>query len=350
MPVASAHEVYVLNSTIVQEDLGNASTMVFQETFNNPSQAIIIWGFIAAILIGTIIVIYLTHTKWALHLEKNFDFIRPYAALIIRLGLAISLIFGALNHNLYGPEIVIANSFAGASHGIFLIPYGDVITVLEFAVGIFILFGLFTRLAGLAGGIIYLFAATHLGLYALNYINYFGETLVIIIEGATLFSIDTLLRKKTRHPLKEHVSKLHDWLMNFGERYTFPIVRISFGIALLYAAISLKFLHSLLTFDVVRDYHLGWGLNPATFTVLFGIAELVMALFILLGILLREATAATTIALVSSILFFGEDVWPHILLLALCIGIFMHGEDTFCLTDWLYKKERDAVDVVEGKN
>jgi uncharacterized membrane protein YphA (DoxX/SURF4 family) len=343
---AAAHEVYVLPTNVTKVGLQIYSFDILERALSTSHDRTIIYTLLGSIIALIAIFTYLTHTRWAEHLSRNFQAVRPYAAFVIRIGFAISLIMGAMNHNLFGPEIAVNEASVGGYSMIFL-HYGSFIQYASFFAGILILFGLFTRLAGLVGILIYILAFLDVGHYMINYINYFGEAVVMAVEGGGVLALDIILKKK-RHYFREHFNRLYSRLEEWGSRYSFPIFRMTFGFALLYAAISVKFLHSIVTYNVVVTYNLNKGvIGPELFTLIFGILEVTIALMVIFGVLVREATIATAFVLTSSILYFGEIVWPHIILGALCIGIFLHGDDRLCISNWLYRGEKAAIGEIK---
>lgn len=42
-------------------------------------------------------------------------------------------------------------------------------------------------------------------------------------------------------------------------------------------------------------------------------------------------------------MFFGESVWPHIVLFGTAFGMFVHGYDKYTLERVLYKKDHEPI-------
>ncbi len=150
----------------------------------------------------------------------------------------------------------------------------------------------------------------------LGYANYLGELILFVILGGQWFP------------------KL--------EKYAFLILRICFGASLIFASFYAKFIHSNLALQTVNDYHLTDYFHfPPLFLVLGAFCvEALIGLCLALGLEIRFMTLLFTFFLTLSILFFGESVWPHLILFGVNIALFCHGYDKYTLESKFFQRRR----------
>jgi uncharacterized membrane protein YphA (DoxX/SURF4 family) len=327
MGSVAAHEVYVLDSTTLHSSFGVHGINVF-DALNDPGA--FRWFVIGASIavLGFIFLSYVLHTKLSAKLDKHFATLRQYAHLIIRVGLGVSFAWGAYHNSIFGPEIPLHT-----------IPGGMLWKPVLFMAGLMLIFGAFTRIAAFIALIAFATVASTRGIYMMNYLNYFGEIVVLLLERGVLFSVDEYVQWKSElfhHKLPHWITTLERW----GEKYSFPIIRITFGIALIWAALTVKIFYPAVSLEVLHAYSLD---AKVAFTALFvvlvaGIIEIVLGLVLVTGILYRPTLVILVFFVGYSVWFFGEDVWPHAILVALSIGLFLHGKDRLSLEDWFFKK------------
>jgi uncharacterized membrane protein YphA (DoxX/SURF4 family) len=323
LPLVAAHEVYVLNSTTISSGLAVEGINVVESLRDSNNQFLFIAGTISTLAL-VLYLLHMTHTRLSRKLETMFHLVRPYAHLVIRIGLGIALAWGAVSGAIFGPEIPLES-----------LPGGMIWKPILFVVGIMLVFGLWTRLAALTALVAWITVASSRGIYSLNYINYLGEIAVLLLERGTLYSLDEYYR----WPSHIFHTKLPLWiekLEKLGERYTFPIIRITFGLAVIYAAVSIKVLHPQLSLSVLNEFNLFTSFTALFVVFAAAIIEIAVGVLILLGILIRPVMIIFLFLMTYSIVLFGEAVWPHVILIALAIGLLLHGEDEWCLEDGLY--------------
>ncbi len=307
IPSVSAHEVYVLKSGEVQ----NALTA----TSPNPLTAIsgqlglfIFSGVVIALLMLVVLAI-----SFNARVERVFNpiliRIKEFAPLIGRLTLGSALLASGYYQASFGPEL----------------PIGPNLSLLLLILGGLILAGCLTRIAALLSMIIFAMSVWQYHWYMLTYLNYFGEMFLFLILGGGLWSLDRHIEGLQK------VENIFAGFAQFFERYSFLILRICFGTALLFASFYAKFLHSNLALDTVNDYHLT---NYFSFTPLFLVLgafliEAIFGLCFFFGVQIRFMAIAFTFFLTLSILFFGEAVWPHIILFGVNFALFAHGYDKY---------------------
>jgi hypothetical protein len=117
-----------------------------------------------------------------------------------------------------------------------------------------------------------------------------------------------------------------------------PVARLLFGFSLLYTAISVKFMDTALSLDVVNQYHLTrfFPFAPLFVVLGAGLIELAVSLLYMAGLLQRFTTVIFLGFMGASLLFFKESVWPHYLLIALAVGIFLHEPDKWAADRYLF--------------
>lgn len=320
--LAFAHEVYVLDETTVLRDLQMPSLQVFAIIYNNAGQ-FFVWGFLAFWIILTVFSISISKT-----VEKKIDPLlmplKRYAPLVARITLGLAMTFSGLHASIFGPELSMSR---------FLPPDAVVpLSVLLIVLGMLITVGLLTRIACLILMAGYVYMWLYFGTYMFTYINYFGEMMITLILGNRMLALDSLIHKS-------YPSQLHN-LLKWVEGHAFLIMRVAFGISLIFASVYAKFLHAQLAIDTVVEYHLTkYFPFPPEFIVLGAfVIEVLLGLFILLGIEVRFASLFLLFFLGLSMLYFGEAVWPHVVLAGGAIAIFMNGYDRYTLQWGLMRK------------
>jgi hypothetical protein len=326
--VASAHEAYVLDKDVFQAGLQKTSLDAFGALSrgDNLHTFLVISLAVAVCLVLNFI---LRHSRLGHTIDNGFERLAPFGPLIIRISIAISFFFSAWTMSWLGPELSLA-----------ALPLAHVLQVALFAVSIMLFFGFLTELAALVALLIFSVAAVQFGWYLMTYFNYFGEIIALLLFGGHRFSADRLLFG-WRH-----------WWPRLA-RYETAIIRVTYGVALIYAAITIKLLHPILTETVVVNYHLTqfhWLFPSDPLLIVFGgaLAEMTIGLFILLGFEMRLTILVSLFYITLSLLYFGEAVWPHLLLYGISLNLLFEPE-TFTLDDffdthplWLRRK-RDAL-------
>lgn len=117
-------------------------------------------------------------------------------------------------------------------------------------------------------------------------------------------------------------------------------MRVLFGVALIYTSFYAKILHSDLALLTVQKYDLTRYLHFEPHFLVVGAAcvEIVIGLFFVLGIEIRFTSLFLLFWLTQSLLFFGEVVWPHIILIGIPIAFFFYGYDKYSIEGHFFKK------------
>ncbi len=322
IPVHFAHEVYVLTQDKI--DAGQKSTEVGIWKALHNTHNIELFIFFAALICGTLaLAAYLKHRGTFDKLGSRLDKGSNWAITLIRIAFGASLIVSATNNALYGPELPL-RSFAG----------GNVIRIILLVAGTALLVGAATRVFAIVAGAVWFYALLLKGPYMFTYSNYIGEAIALVFLPLTALSIDNLLVK----------AKLLKKRKFAYAEYSFPVARVLFAFSLLYTALTIKFTHTQLTLDVVNDFHLTryFPFEPLFIVLGAALIEVLVAVAFMAGLLQRFTTVIFLFVMTLSLLFFKESVWPHYLLIALGIGMFIHKPDKFTLDSKLFvhKKKR----------
>ncbi|HRH94108.1 MAG TPA: DoxX family membrane protein, partial [Candidatus Peribacteria bacterium] len=276
-----------------------------------------LWMFIS--LLTVFIVFFVSISRFA---ERKLDPVlvkmKHYAPAVSRMTVGLSFLAGAYYQASYGPELPMAPAFGA---------YTPVaVGVLAF-IGVLIIAGLWTRFAAAVAFCFYFYAVYRNGAYMLTYTNYLGELIVLLLIGGHKLTVSG-----APHPRMEALSEKL-------KPYSFFILRVFFGIALIYTSMYAKFQHSTLAFDVVEKYHMTsfFPFEAHFFVLGAGIIEIVIGMFFVLGIEIRFTALFFLFWLTSSLIFFGESVWPHIVLMGIPVALLMHGYDKFSLEGRFFK-------------
>lgn len=318
IPKILAHEVYVLNKTLVTSDETNHSINIWHALNSGRTWLL----FIAcALTIGSLfaLALYLKSRPYFKKLGHQIDKSAILAPDIIRIAFGASLLFSASHGALYGPELPL-HSIIG----------GNLILALLWVSGTGLVLGLWSRIWALLMMLVWLWALVTKGVYLFTYGNYLGEALAVFLLPCQRMSIDYFITNK------EKSKSIMRW-----SHFSMPVARILFGASLLYTAVSVKFMDTALSLDVVNHYHLT---NYFPFAPLFvvlgaGLIEVLVSLLYMTGLLQRFTTVIFLVFMTLSLLFFKESVWPHYLLIALAIGIFMHKPDMWAADRYLFAKQ-----------
>lgn len=319
---AWAHEVYVLDSSTIIRDIINPSPNPLQQIAEDPHQ-FILWALIGAIFVSTVFMISISRRLETLCNPFLLP-LKQWAAPIARFTLGICLIASAYNNALFGPELALSH-------------FGEWALFIRTALylsGILIFFGLWTRPASLLALATFLIGIVYYKVYMLTYANYLGEIGFTLIVGSGRISLDNMRNASSRmfHSLGRSL-----------EPYAFPILRILFGISIAFASYYAKFLHSQLALDVVNNYHLTNFFHFEPLFVVLGAfcVELLIGLFIMVGFEIRHTALFFLFWIFLSLLYFGEAVWPHLVLVGVLTSLFCHGYDKWSIEGYYFKHRKD---------
>ena len=332
--ITFAHEVYVLTPSEIQQAVTTPSFSEVSVVFDNISE-FFYWAFVGVFMVLVVFFISISHALEA-RLDPVLTQLRRFAAPIARVTIGLSFLAAAYYQALYGPELPLSVTFGG---------YAGVVTAVLAILGVMLIAGIYTRAVALVALALWVFTFAKYGIYTFTYTNYFGEILVLLILGA-------------HHGAGPHESFRAAHRAATGWRqwsrsvalwfapYSFLLLRVCFGFSLLYASVYAKILHNNLALMVAELPLAGhasslasvFGLEPHFLVLGAAIVEIVIAAFFILGIEIRFTSLFLLFWLSLSLAYFGEVVWPHLILIGIPIAFMFYGYDKYSLEGWLFKR------------
>ena len=320
---AFAHEVYVLSQDEIATGV-NTAPFDMLATLQANLGSFVFWGFIVFVVVSTIFFMSIFRV-----LERLFDpyfaRLKRHAGVVARVTIGIGLVSGAYYGANYGPELPLATIFGSST---------SVVASLLGLVGLMLVVNLWTRLAATVATVLFLINVFWHGIYMLTYANYFGEFIVLLIAAhGTL--------KKSGADLVHSLAP-----------YSWVILRVTFGISLIYSSIYAKILHNNLALQVASLTFPGhshplayyFGFEPHFLVLGAALIEILIGLFYIFGVEVRWTSIFLLFWLSLSLWFFGESVWPHIVLIGLPLAFIMHGYDKYSIEGHFFKRgQREPV-------
>src|SRR3989344_3834377 len=317
---ADAHEVYVLSPSEIAHGLETPAFSPLDVIVTNLGD-FLFWAISAVLLVVFVFTLSISHRieqaldPWLMRLKK-------YAPGIARVTIGLSFFTAAYYQAIFGPELSLSLLFGSGA---------PIVTALLIVIGLLFIFDRYTRGAALVGLVLFALAAVHHGSYMLTYTNYIGGLVVLLFLGTGTFG------------------PFHGFIKGIASRiapYRFLIMRVTFGISLLYASFFAKFLHNQLALQVASlplagfshslAYYLGF--DPQLLVVGAGIVEIIIALFFIFGIEIRFTSFFLEFWLALSLLYFGEAVWPLLILIGIPIAFIFHGYDRYSIEGYFLKE------------
>ena len=323
----SAHEVYVLRTGDIQKAMMGPAMPVMQVILDNLHQ-FIFWAFLCFVVITTIF--FMSISRYAERmLNPFFRRVKSYAPLLVRMSVGASMLASAYNQALFGPELPFTALFGA---------YTPIATAAIVSSGSLLIARSWTRVAMLVVILTFAAGVYATGSYMLTYAEYLDAF-------AMMFLLEAASQKSTSGILGTFISRSGQAI----KPYRFAILRILFGIALVYASVYAKLLHPTLTLMVIEQYHLTsywlFGAFEPHFLVLgAAFIELLCGIFFIVGFEIRHTSLFVLFWLTLSLLFFGESVWPHIIIFGLAGAFFLYGYDRYSLEGRYFKRgDREPV-------
>lgn len=316
----SAHEVYVLNQDEINFAM-SAPAPDFIATIKEHLTQFLTWGLLA--ILAVVLVFFISINQ---HLERWIDpylnKLKIYAPMVAQVTLGLALFASGYYQALFGIELPL--------HAVFG-PYVQAASVGLEVLGAMLILGLLPRIAATIAFFLFIYMMFRYGIYTFNYLTYAGEALTIFMFGGAyvLYKNQNLM-----HPLS-------GGLMAHFHKYKFLIIRVFFGISLVYASLYAKLIHGALALETVTKFNLTnyFPFDPVFVVLGAMLVEVLLGLCFIFGFEIRFASIFFLVFLVLSLLFFGEAVWPHIILIGTGISMFMHGYDKYCLSSKLAPKK-----------
>ena len=320
---ASAHEVYVLSHQEIATGLATPAFPMFAVALQDFDK-FIFWGFIA--ILTVFIVFFASITRMAENFfNPFFARMRRYAAPIARITIGIAFVASGYYGATYGPELPLASAFGS---------YAWIASIALMGIGLFTIVGIFVRAMAALSVLLFAYAVYLHGVYMLTYVNYLGETMGLLILGSHHGAWPKL------------VKNWRDKLAAAFAPYAFVILRVCFGISFLYSALYAKIVHNDLALQVASLPLAGHaislaqalGFEPHFLVLGAAIIEVVIACFYILGIETRFTSLFILFWLSLSLWWFGESVWPHIVLIGIPLAFICYGYDKYSLEGRFFKR------------
>lgn len=315
---ASAHEQYVL--TKHQLDVGFADTSLHViDALKNPANLTLTIVISLGIVVVLISYFFFQYSKSGLLFDSKLQKWENIGHVLVRISLGFSLLASAYFGSFLGPEIP-----ASSLHlGVLIVPLLSIL-------GVLFITGFLIRFASILGFLVLLAATVFYGEYMITYFNYYGEYLALIIFGSYFFSLDNIFFGASKI-----IKRYKDWEI--------LALRITYGISVLYPAITIKLMHPLVIVEIYNKFHMGkiWWLfpqDPLLTSLGTGLAQILVGVFIILGFQTRLASLITFLLYLGSIIFFQESVWPHIVLLALAFYFVINNGGKFTTDNFIFIK------------
>ncbi|PIT98305.1 MAG: hypothetical protein COT71_01400 [Candidatus Andersenbacteria bacterium CG10_big_fil_rev_8_21_14_0_10_54_11] len=318
---AAAHEAYVVEQSYFWEELHRPFSTHAVDALKDPHNTAVTAYITVGVLLLLTANFLFRRTRFGRTLHAYPERFARFGPMFVRAAIAGALFFSAASNSFLGPELSI-NHFAHP--GLFRI--GLLLISIMFAVGFL------TELAAAIGLLLYAGAAKIFGAYVLTYANYLGELIVLLLFGMRRWSLDAAVFGKLSRVREQY------------EKYESVIVRMLYGFALVFAGITVKFLHPDITIKVATDWHLTqfhWLFPSDSLLITFGagLAEVAIGMFIILGFEMRLTVVISLFYITLSLLYFRELVWPHYLLYGISLNLLVQPE-TFTIDHVLFARHR----------
>ncbi len=316
--IAEAHEAYVLPSKFFWTEIAKPFSLDSFAALENGHNIFVVSIITICIIAVFTLNFFFRRSRFGRKIHSWIEKCSPLGPLFVRATIALSFFFSALSGSFLGPELPLTQ-----------MPFAHVLQASLFVISVCVMFGIFTEIAALAALAIFCLGLWQFGLYVVTYLNYLGEIIVLLLFGARKWSVDRLWFG----PLKRFPRL---------KKYETSIVRICYGIALAFAAVTVKLLHPALTLEVVNhwnltQFHWLFPSDPLLVTLGAGLTELAIGFFIIIGFELRLIILISLFYITLSLFFFGESVWPHLLLYGISLNLLVQPE--FFTVDHLLFKD-----------
>lgn len=318
-----AHEAYVLDKTVFWNGIHAPWNLHALDALKNINNIYITITVVVGILVLLFanFVFRLTNFGWRFHQSLGkFSSLGP---MFVRVAIAAAFFFSASSGSFLGPELVLSQ-----------MPIATAMRLALYIISAMILFGVYVELAAFVGLLIFSIGFFVFGSYIITYFNYLGEIIVLLLFGMRRWSFDSFL-----------LGKLHSKRL-YWERYETTIIRVFYGVALIYAGITVKLLHPDLTTIVATTWNLSqftylFPQDPLLITLGAGILEVIIGIFILIGFEMRMTVLITLFYITLSLFYFRELVWPHLMLYGISLNLLVQPE-VFTFDHFIFSHHRRA--------
>jgi uncharacterized membrane protein YphA (DoxX/SURF4 family) len=317
--VAEAHEAYVLDHDFFWDQMSKPFSLHALDAMKDQGDVHTTIVITLSIMLVLLLNFLFRLSRFGKKTTQWFEKMHEYGPLVVRLAISVAFFFSAQSMSFLGPELPLSH-----------MPLPYLLQILLYIASACIAVGFLTEVAAFIALSIFCIGFFEFGAYLVTYLNYLGEILALVLFGTRSWSVDKLLFG----PLKrfEHFRK-----------YETTIVRICYGVALSFAAITVKFLHPELTIEVVNHWNLTqfhWLFPSDPLLVAFGagLSELAIGLFIVVGFEMRLIVLISLFYITLSLMFFRELVWPHLMLYGISLNLLVQPE-VFTLDHLLFDQD-----------
>ncbi len=294
-----AHEAYVMSREQFTQGLQDTSSTAFSSLQNPQNFFLFILMSVGALAILATY-LFIARSK----VGQNFDhFLQKHNDLgmnFLRIAVGTGLIISSYSNRLFGPELLLSLS-----------PLEPFLRIALLLIGFSYLLNKYVRITSCMGILIYALGYILYQSYILTYCNYLG-----------IFLAFALFPQKSQEKI--------------------VYIRVFAGIALAYAALSIKLLHPQIFVDLLQSYHLTNLLpgDPSFATLGAGISELAIGMLLILGLAVRLGTLMVLVVMTLTLFVFQEVVWPHFILYGLAVSLFINNGGDYRLDRSQYLRLR----------
>lgn len=322
--VTSAHEVYVLSPEVVQQAV-HAPAFSEVDVAMQESTEFLWWAFVGLFVVALVFFMSVSRS-----VERVLDpYLAPlpyYAPFVGRVTIGLAFCASAYYGALFGPELPLVGTFGTAA---------PLVQVILFCIGIVLVLGIYPRVASAIALVLFGWTIAVHGVYMLTYTNYVGELVLVLILGAHVYALHTKHTDTRRAPA---------WLLRGKQAltpYAFLLLRVGFGGALIYASLYAKIIHNQLAFALTQAYPnlvMFFGFEPHFLVLGAALVELCIGTFFILGFEIRFTSLFLLFWLSLSLWYFGELVWPHLILIGIPISFIFYGYDKYSIEGYFFKR------------
>lgn len=304
-----AHVGYVIEQNDFTANLGS-DTSYLLSPLSNPKNIALIFGTIVGVCVLYFLAYKLKKVReFVIVIRARLDTYYEYIAWILRLSLGIAFVGASTAHVLISPLMKISS-------------FGAV----QLVIGFMLLAGFLVVPASLIGILLYVYAVTH--------------NAYIIGNGEIVFALIALIILGSARPGADDVLGIPQIKTPSLISYVPFLLRLGIGGAMTYLALYEKILNPHVSALVVEQYNLTSviGVSAAMWVFAVGIIELIVGIFLLIGLQTRLVSIVAFVVLCTTFFFFKEDVYSHITLFGVLSVLMITGAGKVS-ADFLIKKK-----------
>lgn len=240
-----------------------------------PAREVVNVSFLAAFALVVVTMVVLTRLnqplqrlEWVERIHARLDLLKPYTVWLIRIGLAVPLLFAGFQGYLFHYELVQIPFWASAA---------------QVVLGVLVLAPKLDRFAAAAIAVLYAWGAGHFGIHPLiDYISWLGACYYLVVRG-TPFGASAI-----------------------------PMLYITTGLSLSWAAIE-KWVYPHMALDIIAHHGIPtFGFPPVLFLMLAGWVELGVGYLLITGVLNRFLSLVVTgLFVLTSAVFGAKEIVGH---------------------------------------